>query len=214
MEDLPDCATGLIFCSFVADVKGRRPAARRVWFMTKAETRTKQTGSKAKLGRERRAFPRRPASELSFLKSVKLLAGPEVRLIDVSRGGALLESVTPIPPGTRICLRLVTTDTTVLIDGRVLRSRVSCLQPGLVRYRSAVQFEEEVALFAEDRSEEAAEAAASPEARQPAEPVPEPTESAGSSGAASSGAVDRVTVTAIVTESGHDLYEIFGVNEW
>ena len=159
-------------------------------------------------------FPRRPASELTFLKSVKLLAGPEVSLVDVSRGGALLESATPLPPGTRICLRLVTADTTLLIDGRVLRSRVSCLQPGLVRYKSAVQFDEEVGLLAEDRPQAAAEAAASTEARQPADPMPEPTVSVPPDMAASGDIAEYVTVTATIPETELCLTKIFGLNEW
>ncbi len=179
--------------------------------MTKSNAWIQENASQTTVVRERRASPRRPASELPFLKSVKLLAGPEVRLIDVSRGGAQLESETPLPPGTRVCLRLVTTDTTLLIDGRVLRSRVSCLQPGLVRYRSAVAFDEEVALFSEDKADSAA---------KEAEPRAEPETPSGPPAAPVSGAEDPgyaagfVTVTAVVTETGPDLRQIFGVNSW
>jgi hypothetical protein len=179
--------------------------------MMKSNAWIEQNATETNVVRERRASPRRPASELPFLKSVKLLAGPEVRLIDVSRGGAQLESETPLPPGTRVCLRLVTTDTTLLIDGRVLRSRVSCLQPGLVRYRSAVAFDEEVALFSEDKAGSAAKEAV---------PRQEPEMQSGPPTAPVSGAADQgdapgiVTVTAVVTEAGHDLCQIFGVNSW
>ena len=176
--------------------------------------RTQDQVSTASQGKERRMSTRRPASELPFLKSVKLLAGPDVRLVDVSRGGALLESDTPLPPGTKICLRLVTTDTTILIDGRVLRSRVSCLQAGLVRYRSAVAFDEDVALFAEDRQETAANDAV---------PAP-PSEDVGPSGgmpAAETSAGEKpnqapgyMTVTAMVQETGPDLRQIFVTNDW
>lgn len=179
--------------------------------MMKSNAWTKESSSEEKAGGERRAYPRKPASELPFLKSVKLLAGPEVRIIDVSRGGAQLESDTPLPPGTRVCLRLVTTDTTLLIDGRVLRSRVSCLQPGLVRYRSAVAFDEEVALFSEDKADSAAKEAAP--RRQPESPSGPPA--ARVSGAEDPcDAADLVTVTAVVTETGPDLRQIFGVNSW
>ncbi len=182
--------------------------------MSKTENRVPQNRSGTNVAKERRAFPRRPASELTFLKSVRLLAGPEVRLVDVSRGGALLESDTPLPPGTRICLRLVTTDTTLLIDGRVLRSRVSCLQPGLVRYKSAVQFDEEVALFSEERPERVAESAASGVSGQPAETMPEPVLLNEPDAAASGGVAEYLTVTAVVAETGPDLRQIFGVNDW
>ena len=176
--------------------------------------RTQDQVSTASQGKERRASPRRPASELPFLKSVKLLAGPDVRLVDVSRGGALLESDTPLPPGTKICLRLVTTDTTLLIDGRVLRSRVSCLQAGLVRYKSAVAFDEEVALLAEDRQEQTTAAPA------PAPPQEAAAPSSGTPVARAAGkeVLDQspayMTVTAVVQESGPDLRQIFGTNDW
>ena len=179
--------------------------------MMKTNAWIQQNASETTVVRERRASPRRPASELPFLKSVKLLAGPEVRLIDVSRGGAQLESETPLPPGTRVCLRLVTTDTTLLIDGRVLRSRVSCLQPGLVRYRSAVAFDEEVALFSVDKADSAARVA---EPRQEPE-LPSGPPTASVSGAEDPGdAAGFVTVTAVVNETGPYLRQIFGVNSW
>ena len=179
--------------------------------MMKTNAWIQQNASETTVVRERRASPRRPASELPFLKSVKLLAGPEVRLIDVSRGGAQLESETPLPPGTRVCLRLVTTDTTLLIDGRVLRSRVSCLQPGLVRYRSAVAFDEEVALFSVEKADPAAEEA---EPRQQSE-LPSGPPAVAVSGAQDPGdAAGFVTVTAVVNETGPDLRQIFGVNSW
>jgi hypothetical protein len=179
--------------------------------MMKNNAWTQENAGESTVVRERRAFPRRPASELTFLKSVKLLAGPDVRLIDVSRGGAQLESDTPLPPGTRVCLRLVTTDTTLLIDGRVLRSRVSCLQPGLVRYRSAVAFDQEVALFSEDKVDSAAKEAV-PEEKP--ELPPGPPAAAVSGAEDPVGAPGLVTVTAVVTDTGPDLRQIFGVNSW
>ncbi len=179
--------------------------------MMKSNAWIEQNASETNVVRERRASPRRPASELPFLKSVKLLAGPEVRLIDVSRGGAQLESETPLPPGTRVCLRLVTTDTTLLIEGRVLRSRVSCLQPGLVRYRSAVAFDEEVALFSEDKADSSAkEAVPRQEPEVPSGPPTAPVSGTDVQG----DALGFVTVTAVVTETGPDLCQIFGVNSW
>lgn len=182
--------------------------------MSKTKNRAQQTRTATNVAEERRAFPRRPASELTFLKSVRLLAGPEVCLVDVSRGGALLESETPLPPGTRICIRLVTTDTTLLIAGRVLRSRVSCLQPGLVRYRSAVQFDEEVALFSKERRETAAEVAASGVSQEPAGMMPDSAISIVPDSIASGNVAEYLTVTAIITDKGPDLRHIFGINDW
>jgi hypothetical protein len=176
--------------------------------------RTQDRVSTDPQGKERRASPRRLASELPFLKSVKLLAGPDVRLVDVSRGGALLESDTPLPPGTRICLRLVTTDTTILIDGRVLRSRVSCLQAGLVRYKSAIAFDEDVALFAEDRQEEAAAAPASAPPLEAAAPSSSTPEAKAAGNASPEHSAAYMTVTAVVQDSGPDLHQIFGTNDW
>ncbi len=101
----------------------------------------------AKTGIERRTSPRLPPSAIPSLKSISLSSGPEVVLINISRGGALLESDRRLRPSTKICLRLVTAETVHQVWGRVLRSQVSGLVGGL-HYQSAVAFDQELALLA------------------------------------------------------------------
>ncbi len=100
-----------------------------------------------KNGTERRTSPRLPPSAIPSLKSISLSSGPEVVLINISRGGALLESDRRLRPSTKICLRLVTAETVHQVWGRVLRSQVSGLVGGL-HYQSAVAFDQELALLA------------------------------------------------------------------
>lgn len=79
-----------------------------------------------------------------------LVAGPEVRLLQISRAGALLESDSRLCTGSHICLRLNAGDATFLLKGRVLRSRASAPEGGTERYESAVAFEDDFVLCQEE----------------------------------------------------------------
>lgn len=96
---------------------------------------------------DRRASPRLPPSAIPSLKGVKLVAGPEVRLVNISRGGALIESEARLSPGSNLCLRLVTAESVYLLKGQVLRSKVASLTGGSPRYQSAVSFIEEFSIL-------------------------------------------------------------------
>jgi hypothetical protein len=62
-----------------------------------------------------------------------------VRLLNVSRGGALVESATRMMPGTRTELQLAGVPRQI-IRGRIDRCRVAGLDP--VRYEGAIVFEQ------------------------------------------------------------------------
>jgi PilZ domain len=96
---------------------------------------------------ERRGSPRLPPSAIPALKGVKLVAGPEVRLVNISRGGALIESEARLSPGSNLCLRLVTAESVYLLKGQVLRSRVASLAGAGLRYQSAISFSEEFSIL-------------------------------------------------------------------
>lgn len=97
-------------------------------------------------GAERRTSPRIPASALPQLKA-RLLAGPDVRLVDLSRRGVLLETHTRLLPGSPIRLKFVSEDATLVLKGAVVRSSVSTFgEQGLV-YRTAVAFDEDISIF-------------------------------------------------------------------
>jgi hypothetical protein len=160
----------------------------------------------------RRIFRRLPASALPAL-SARLGggAGTEVRLIDLSRGGARFESETRLLPGSTVAIRLVTPDSTLVMVGRVVRSRVARLEHGRLGYDAAISFEKPLKDLIDEPDDpmpsgpSVFQGASSPDTdldlpvRAEAEPV-------------SSGAM--VTVTAAVSQSSDELQEMFNGNEW
>jgi hypothetical protein len=91
-------------------------------------------------GPNTRRWPRYNILEIPALKSVSSNTGAEMQVINISRGGALLESEMRMTPGTRVILKVVTIEGVIQIAGRVLRSSV-CSLKGIPRYQSAVAFE-------------------------------------------------------------------------
>jgi len=160
----------------------------------------------------RRIFRRLPASALPAL-SARLGGGvgTEVRLIDLSRGGARFESETRLLPGSTVAIRLVTPDSTLVMVGRVVRSRVARLEHGGLGYDAAISFEKPLkdlidepddpipsgpGLFQETSS-------AHPDMDLPVRAETEPVSSSA-----------MVTVTAAVSQSSDELQEMFNGNEW
>lgn len=96
-------------------------------------------------GADRRSSPRVPAASVPNLKA-RLLAGPDVRLVDLSRRGVLLETQTRLLPGSPIRLKFVADDATLVLKGSVVRSSVSTFgEQGLV-YRTAVAFDQDISI--------------------------------------------------------------------
>jgi len=73
-----------------------------------------------------------------------------VRLISISRAGALLESETRLAVGYHICLKLNARDATFLLTGLVLRSRTSTEDGYSISYESAVAFDDDFVLLDQD----------------------------------------------------------------
>jgi hypothetical protein len=99
-------------------------------------------------GRERRHWPRVPAEKLARV-GARLATGADVRLIDLSRGGARIETDRRMLPNSSVALKLVAADSTFLITGRVVRSRVIRLTAGGLGYDVAVSFNEPLQQFAD-----------------------------------------------------------------
>ena len=85
-----------------------------------------------------------PWAELALLRP-----GQDVRVINVSRGGALLESGTRMKPGARTELQLFGA-TRRSLRGRIDRCRVSGLDP--LRYQGVVVFDERLDIGTPDES--------------------------------------------------------------
>jgi hypothetical protein len=189
----------------------------------------KTATDKKKKGAERRTSCRKPPSAIPTLKKVSLSSGLEVTLINISRGGALIESNNRICPTTTICLRMVTAEGVYQLFGRVLRSRVCGLGAGL-RYQSAVAFHNELPLLLEDTGVEARHEApavvAVPSSVQPepaAAPLPVPVPAtepcqepctASAEEPATSETDEILTLTACVPPLGPDLRQMFSANNW
>lgn len=90
--------------------------------------------------RNRRAHERLALHELDWLRAIRLKFGPSVSLIDLSAGGALVESPAPLRPGSTAALTITGRGVTETATFRVLRCEVASLSRGLV-YRGACLFE-------------------------------------------------------------------------
>jgi hypothetical protein len=171
---------------------------------------------------DRRTTPRRDAAALGPI-SARLLGGENVRLLDFSRRGILIESTDRLLIGAKATLRIVTVDASLMVHGRVVRSKVVQATGGGLTYHTALALDDDLsgleAAATEGREAWAAEAA---DAASGAEPGTASRAGAGS---------ERASGTASVTGDGdgedfvheflatvpHDLAELrrrASVNNW
>jgi hypothetical protein len=114
-----------------------------------------------------------PAHVLPTLKA-SILAGPDVRIINFSRFGILIESALRLSPGASVCLNITLDNRTFPASGRVTRVDAG-LSGGQVKYRAAVSLDAEVAAFDLKIPEAPRPAVAQrPQANVPAKPVAAP----------------------------------------
>jgi hypothetical protein len=95
---------------------------------------------------DRRAQVRLSAEDASWLRGARLKYGPDVRVIDVSTGGILIETdVAPTAPQSTVVFELSAETGTMLVPARVLRS-----QPieGSCRQRTACAFKRTLSIDA------------------------------------------------------------------
>ena len=102
------------------------------------------------LAPDRRRVGRRTPADDEPLSRVRLRAGRDLLVIDVSNAGALVEGAARLLPGTHVDVHMVTRDGRLLVRGRVVRAYVSRLEPTGVHYRGAVAFESAVDTAAAD----------------------------------------------------------------
>lgn len=116
---------------------------------------------------ERRTSRRVPASTFSSLKVLCLRTNSEVAVVNISRGGALIECETRLVPGDRRPLIVEVNGTDgVRVAAHILRAEVAQIAPAPT-YRAAVLFEKPLGLreFAEGTTESS---------RAPTEPMRDP----------------------------------------
>jgi PilZ domain len=91
---------------------------------------------------ERRAHERRSAADLEWLQAVRLTGstGYDVRLVDLSEGGALLEVNEPLRPGVMLTLELTGPGLETTVPLEVLRCYIANLRGETATYRGACAF--------------------------------------------------------------------------
>jgi hypothetical protein len=95
---------------------------------------------------DRRAYQRRSGRDLEWLRLVRIAQGLDVRLIDLSEGGALLEVDSPLKPGTILSLEISGAGLETVVPLEVLRCYVSSLRGNIATYRGACAFGRLIAL--------------------------------------------------------------------
>jgi hypothetical protein len=91
--------------------------------------------------RDRRAHVRLRPGELSSEVRARLRHGPLLTLIDLSAGGALIETSTRIAPGARVTLEFIRDGASriMVMPTRIMRAEVASLRDG-VQYRGGCAF--------------------------------------------------------------------------
>ena len=116
--------------------------------------------------RDRRSEVRLSAEDASWLRGARLKYGPEVRVIDVSAGGILVESDgSALEPRANIVFELSGPKGTILVPARVLRSHA--IEGPKPRYQAACEFKrplsiETLAAVAKDQASAVPSPAATP----------------------------------------------------
>src|SRR5688572_33486655 len=93
---------------------------------------------------ERRRAVRRVPGEDEPLSRVRMRAGSQLTVLDLSNTGALLEGAARFLPGTHIDVHLVTTEGRTLVRSRIVRAYVSDVAADRIQYRGAVAFDRQV----------------------------------------------------------------------
>ena len=99
---------------------------------------------------ERRRTPRHRNVEHHGIVSARVRPGHDAAVIDVSAGGALVETIHRLLPGTAVEIHLETPHQRTTVRGRVLRCTVSRLRSSSVCYRGAIGFDHHLAWFLND----------------------------------------------------------------
>jgi hypothetical protein len=181
----------------------------------------------AATGADRRLYRRLRPDEVAALSATRLASGAEIKLIDLSRGGAQFETDRRFLPNATVSLRLVARDSAFVVHGRVVRSRIVRLTSGGLGYNVAVAFNELLenvidelvppeAVPASDGADSSGTGAmlghdASPDEQDDASVTP--AERAAFEASAPPAAA-MMTVTAAVNSSGEELLDMFNGNDW
>lgn len=101
----------------------------------------------------RRGTRRLDAPEEHGIVSARVRPGFGARLIDVSAGGALIETTHRLLPGAPVELWVETGTDRARVRGHVLRCAVVRVRPTWVCYRGAIAFDRHLPWFVDQRGE-------------------------------------------------------------
>jgi len=105
-----------------------------------AHTAEKPQAARDKVSQDdRRAHARIAAEDLWWLRTTRLRYGAPVSVLDLSAGGALLETDFQMQPGSSLVLELLGLEGPTVAPFRVVRCQIASLNGGL-RYRGACAF--------------------------------------------------------------------------
>lgn len=93
---------------------------------------------------ERRRAPRRAPADDEPVSQIRLRAGRQLTVINLSDTGLLAEGDMRLLPGTHVDVHLVTPDGRILVRSRVVRAFVCRLGRDRIEYRGALAFERPV----------------------------------------------------------------------
>jgi hypothetical protein len=94
--------------------------------------------------RDRRRAARRIPGPDEALSRIRLRAGRELAVINVSCRGALVEGEVRLLPGTHTDVHVLTATGRVVVRSRVVRAYVTALSSNRITYRGALAFEHPV----------------------------------------------------------------------
>ena len=96
------------------------------------------------VGHDRRASPRIAGYATPGMDRARLRPGRTALIVDLSSGGALIETDWRLLPGMRVELQVGEPVPVFRVTGRILRCHVALLGRERIRYRGALMFEEPV----------------------------------------------------------------------
>jgi hypothetical protein len=98
-------------------------------------------------GSDRRAFARLARDGDHRIGTVRVRPGHHAKMMNVSPGGALIETCRGLSPGRTVDLQIETEQHRTVVRGRVLRCAVIQLLASHVTYRSAIAFDRHLPWF-------------------------------------------------------------------
>ena len=90
---------------------------------------------------ERRQFRRVSLADAADAVAGRIRPGVIVRVLDLSRGGGLIESGVRLLPGANVDLQLESAEARATIRARVVRCFVGSVSPVRIVFRGALQFD-------------------------------------------------------------------------